>query len=127
VSGCTLLKLYGLVIRSIEEPLPYSSIYGSQGVFTSTGTLRTVKVLAQQQAIQLTLFLHRMSLTSEVPPKNGYYMYKTGYPEVFNGVVTFNAADATYNSVTVGTGQKLVGIVGIADFSIQGSLGWFHH
>jgi len=61
-----------------------------------------------------------MSLTSEVPPKNGYYMY-LGYPVVFNGVVTFNAVSAAYNSVTVGTGQKLVGIVGIADFSIQGS------
>lgn len=45
-----------------------------------------------------------------------------GYPSVSNGVVTFNAADATYNSATAGAGQRLVGIVGLVDFSIQGPL-----
>ena len=45
-----------------------------------------------------------------------------GYPSVCNGVVTFNAADATYNSATAGAGQRLVGIVGQVDFSFQGSL-----
>ena len=54
-------------------------LYGTYGVFTSSGILRTVKIAGQQQAIQLTLFLHRMSPTLEIPPKNGYYKYTEGY------------------------------------------------
>lgn len=41
----------------------------------NTENLMLVKAIPHRQTIQLILFLHWVSLSSKVPPKNGYYMY----------------------------------------------------
>lgn len=56
----------------------------------------------------------------EVPPKNGFYFAPV---YTVSGTVAVNAYKATYNAVTVSSGQTFVGIVGMSSAYIMGSTG----
>lgn len=61
---------------------PYSTLYGEQATFTTDGQLRlcsvdvfqTVNHNPQGYPTNITLFLHRVSLSSQIPPTSGFYV-----------------------------------------------------
>lgn len=66
---------------------------------------------------QATLYIHRVSPSSEVPPTNGFYT-NTGTASL-NGVNSIDAYNSSTNAVV--TGQGLLGIVGFCDFWVYES------
>ena len=91
---------------------PYSTLYGKEATFTNEGKFMVIKDTNGLQTIQCTLILHRVSLSSEIPPRNGFYSSKG--PDSVSGTVSIDAANANYNSVAVLEGETLIGIVGMS-------------
>jgi hypothetical protein len=63
-------------------------------------------------SMDLTLFLHRVSLSSEVPPMNGFYVTRNVDRRPVNNDISIYIA----SNMTVGDDQNLVGVVGIQFF-----------
>lgn len=109
--------------EAILEAQPYSTLYGAQGTFTTDGHLMLILdapwTKQHMGSMGITLFLHRVSRSSEVPPTNGFYTVRQQdiISVDVDDDVTYDA-HTTYNNVTVGDGQNLVEIVGIRDVSV---------
>jgi len=92
-------------------PQLYTNLYGSRNTFLSNGTV--VIIISPSFRCQFTLFLHRVSPSTEIPPSNGNaFVYD---------FVSENTALKSNVPASFQAGSGLVGIVGHANFWQNGT------
>jgi hypothetical protein len=89
-------------------PQLYTNLYGSRNTFLSNGTVEIIMLSPGRFRCQFTLFLHRVSPSTEIPPSNANAFFQTLF---LQNTVFWTNVPASFQA-----GSGLVGIVGHAAF-----------
>ena len=97
-----------------EVAQDYAEIKGVDKTFTDT----ELKLLVTPQALtmQFTLFLHRVSLSSDTPKSNGFYYSFYSEATLDHGKFVEDTSNPDNNPLP-GTAQNIIGIVAFIDYA----------